>query len=131
MHMSEWSQGFTLTKNIGRDFILCSTPPHGEVVRVDENYAVGRVEVRLQPFLTSAVDTLSVHWERCGWCERSSKGKKVTACACLPSRELLDRPTAGTCCIKCWGNVDLKRYFLVPAENLTPVSSPVAGFFAR
>ena len=25
--MSEWSQSFTLTKNVGRGFILCSTPP--------------------------------------------------------------------------------------------------------
>ena len=27
IHMSEWSQSFTLTKNVGRGFILCSTPP--------------------------------------------------------------------------------------------------------
>ena len=25
--MSEWSQNFTLTKNVSRGFILCSTPP--------------------------------------------------------------------------------------------------------
>jgi len=27
IRMSEWSQSFTLTKNVGRVFILCSTPP--------------------------------------------------------------------------------------------------------
>jgi len=27
IRMSEWSQSFTLAKNVGRGFILCSTPP--------------------------------------------------------------------------------------------------------
>jgi len=27
IRMSQWSQSFTLTKNVGRGFILCSTPP--------------------------------------------------------------------------------------------------------
>jgi len=27
IHMSEWSQSFTLTKNVGWGFFLCSTPP--------------------------------------------------------------------------------------------------------
>jgi len=28
IHMSEWSQNLTITKNVGRGFILCSTPLH-------------------------------------------------------------------------------------------------------
>jgi hypothetical protein len=32
IHMSEWSQSFTLTKNVGRGFILCSTPTQWTVL---------------------------------------------------------------------------------------------------
>jgi len=41
IHMSEWSQSFTLTKNMGRDFILCSTPPTQWTAPLDKEVSSG------------------------------------------------------------------------------------------
>jgi len=84
-----------------------------------KHHTVERVEVRLRPFLTSAEDTLSVHWERCSWYERSCKEEKFLLVPIfhIVSVAQLTECRFCTCWITSWAGrsarlMVVKRYFL-------------------
>jgi hypothetical protein len=120
-----------------KDYSPFNSTPHSEVFRVDKNHAMERVEVRLHPFLTSAEDTLSVHWERCSWYERSCEENKFllapnfhfvsVAWLLTDCRYLLYDRLGWPLCPSCRS----EEIFPCSVENRTPVFSPVASFFAR